>query len=226
MYDNLFYKELSKNKEKLQKFKNAIKKGKIMPFDVATLSKLRRIYYSCYSGIIYLYGEETNFETIGNKVEILSHVFAAEDYNIVHAETDSTRDIAFFKYQRKHLDFNSYYEIKRGTKTYIYDTFSMLMFEKEVYEELEHPKISRIVPKKLIQSNPLSSEDREAYRKPHDLWLIRTLIVSLERSLENNPYQEILKKEIARYKEEIGYEDLLLSNRCKELGIYDYQKIK
>ena len=100
------------------------------------------------------------------------------------------------------------------------------MFEKEVYEELEHPKISRIVPKKLIQSNPLSSEDREAYRKPHDLWLIRTIIVSLERSLENNPYQEILKKEIARYKEEIGYEDLLLSNRCKELGIYDYQKIK
>ncbi len=226
MYDNLFYKNLSKDKEKLKIFKEGLKKEIIRPFDISTLSKLRRLYYSCYSALIYLYGEETNFETIGNKVELLSFVFENDSYQIVHAETDSTRDIPFHQYAHKHLDFNSYYEVQKGNKTLIYDTFSMLMFDKEIYEQLEHPKIIRTVSKQKIQSHPMRIIDRETYNNPHDFWLSIPILTHLERNLENNPYKAILKKELERYKVEINYEELILKKRRKELETADSKKRK
>lgn len=223
MYNNVFWKHLSKDKEKLEIFKKGIKKGQIQPFDINVLSRLRRLYYSCYSALIYLYGEETNFETIGNKIELLSFVFEKENYTIIHAETDSTRMIPFYLYKHKHLDNNSYIEVERGNKTYVYDTFSMLKFDKEVYEKLEHPKLLRKVSKERVLSHPEHLCDRDVYNSPHDIWLTVLMIPHLEKNLKNNPYKDILKKELIRYKEEIDYENIFI--KWKQKGI-EVQKRK
>lgn len=226
MYNNLFWKHLSKDKNKLEIFKKGLKTGQIQPFDINVLSRLRRLYYSCYSALIYLYGEETNFETIGNKIELLSLVFEKEDYTIVHADTDSTREIPFYLYKHKHLDNNSYMEVKRGNKTYVYDTFSMLRFAKEIYEQLEHPKILRKVSKKKILSRPARLCDRKSYDSPHDDWLAIGMIPHLEKNLKNSPYKNILKKELLRYKEELDYESILQNWWKEESKIFGKAKRK
>lgn len=226
MYNNTFYKHLSKDEEKLKIFKEGISQGKITPFDVGTLSRLRRIYYSCYSALIYIYGIETSFRTIGNKVELMTLAFENDDYTIIHANTDSTREIPFFTYQQEHLDSNSYLEVKRGRKTLIYDLFSMLVFEKEIYERLEHPDVIRISTKEKVQFLPTHNDDKESFSKPHDLWLACRFIPFIEQNLENSPYKEILSKELLRYKDEIDFEKVLLEWRITELEIHGNQKRK
>lgn len=224
MYHNTFFKHLSKDKEKLKIFKEGLKQGKIAPFDQVTLSRLRRLYYSCFSALIYLYGDETNSKTIGSKVELLTFAFENDEYIIVHAKTDSTREITFLK--QNDLNHNSYLEVKRGNKIYVYDTFSMLMFDKDIYEKLEHPETLSISTKEKIQSFPNRSTDRNCYNSPHDIWLAVIMLPQIENALKTNPYQEILSKEILRYKEEINYSKEVYDWSLIEADIYGNQKRK
>lgn len=218
MEESIFYKHISKDANKLEILKKGLKQGTIQSFDVETLTKLRRIYYSFFSGIIYLYGEPTDFSTIGNKLEILSHIFKNEDYQIVHGDTNSTREIIFFEYGSQHLDYNSWMEVKRGNKIYVYDVFSMLRFEKEIYYQLENPQVNRIVPKKVIESHP--SRIGDDYSKPRDCWMLVGYIPKLETKLKNHPYKDLLLPELTRYKKQVNYDDILLEWKEEEREIY------
>lgn len=206
MFETVFFKHLSKDKEKLEIFKNGLLSGAIEPFQPDVISRLRRVYYSFYSGILYLYGEDTTFRTIGSKMEILSWIFAREDYTIVHGHTDSTREICFLDYQKEHLDFNSWVEVTRGGKTFVYDTFSMLCFEKDIYYELEHPEITRKSPKEVIMRHPAKFND-EHLRPDTAFWLFLGYIPNLMDNIDNHPYKDILLPEITRYKNLISYDE-------------------
>ena len=156
---SVFVHNLSQNDNKYRIFQNAIKDGKISDFDQTTLTRLRKLYYAFYSAVIYLYYSPTDFQNIGNKVELLSHVFEDKKFRIVHGSVDSTRDINFFMYGVNHLDFNSWIEVEEGTTTWVYDVFSLLRFEKSLYYELEHPIIERIVSKEVVLNHPSRRDD-------------------------------------------------------------------
>ena len=214
MPETIFFQHLSKNKEKLKLFQKGIEEGLITPFDPTVLTRLRKIYYSFYSGLLYLYVEPTDFETIGNKIEILTHVFENDDYRIIHADTDSTREIHFNEYNSKHLDFSSFIEIKRGHKTYVYDPFSLLCFEKSLFYQLEQPQIRRIVPKEIVQRNAFYQEDN--FRTPRDTWMLVSFLPRMEKLISKSPYKDFLEKELTRYKEEVSYEDVVLDWKVEE----------
>lgn len=214
MSETIFFQHLSKQKEKFELFKKGIEEGLITPFDPTVLTKLRKTYYSFYSGLLYLYVEPTNFETIGNKVEVLTHAFEKDDYRIVHADIDSTREIHFNEYNSKHLDFSSFIEIKRGHKTYVYDPFSLLCFEKNLFYQLEHPKIRRIISKETVQRNAAYQEDD--FKTARDTWMLVGFIPRMEKLIEKSPYKDFLEKELTRYKEEVSYEDVVLDWKVEE----------
>lgn len=212
MNETIFIKNLKKDNKRLEIFNKAYKMGLIQPFDQEVLTKLRRLYYSCIPGILYLFGEPTDFETISNKARLLTYVFENEEYDLVHADIDSIKNIKFFEYNHKHLDYNSYLEVKKGNKVWIYDTFSMLKFDKGIYDELEHPSIRKRVPKMYIVSHPGREEDD--FYSFKDEFLLAGIIRKYELELKKNPFKNMLKQELSRFKQEVKYDEIIL--KCQQ----------
>lgn len=215
--ETVFFHHLSQDKEKLELYKKAISEGKITNFDQTTLTRLRKLYYAFYSGLIYMYYEPTHFHNIGNKVELLTHVIEDKEYQIVHGNTDSTRNIPFFMYGVEHLDFNSWIEVEEGWKTWVYDLFSMLKMEKDIYYKLENPKINRVVPKSVIMKHP----GRGDYTEFHDgfIEILFAQMPIIEKDMQNHPFKEILSPELTRFKKDINYDDLLLRLKEERINI-------
>lgn len=208
--ETIFFHNLSQNQDKLQLYKKAVSEGKITNFDQTTLTRLRKLYYAFYSGLIYMYYEPTDFNNIGNKVELLTHVLEDKKFQIVHGDTDSTRDIKFFLYGTKHLDFNSWIEVEEGQKTWVYDLFSLLKIEKSVYYQLEHPSINKVIPGEAVLNHP--GRDRENYTEFHDgfIEILFSQMPIMEKNMNRHPFKEILIPELMRFKNEINYDDLFL----------------
>ena len=114
--ETVFYHHLSQNKEKLELYKKAILEGKITEFDPTVLTRLRKLYYAFYSGLIYIYYIPTDFENIGSKLELLTYALEDKKFQIVHGNTDSTREIPFDQYDSKPLDDNSWIEVEEEQK--------------------------------------------------------------------------------------------------------------
>lgn len=221
MRETTFYKHISKNPEKKLLFDKACEKGLIQEFDQATITNLRKLYFSCLSGLLYVYGHDTTFSTLGNKLLLLSHALENEDFELVHGETNSTREIMFFQYNQEHLDHNSWIEVKKGNKTWVYDPFSLLMFNKDVYYELENPKVGQRIPKKDIISHPSRKEDD--FFQISDTWLLPEYLQRLEKKSETSPYKDLLQTEITRLKAVSNYDNIKL-DIFKEM--WDYNKTK
>lgn len=208
MRETVFYKHISKNKEKKKLFDEAYKSGLIKEFDQTTITNLRKLYYSCLSGLLYVYGSDTTFSTIGNKLLLLSHALEHEDFELVHGETNSTREIMFFEYNQEHLDYSSWIEVKKGNKTWVYDPFSLLMFSKDVYYKLENPEVRRRIPRQELITHPSRQEDD--FFKLSDEWLLTEYIPMFEKKAETSPYKDILQTEITRLKTVSNYDNLKL----------------
>lgn len=208
--ESVFVHNLSQDKEKYLKFLNGLKSGKITNFDQTTLTRLRKLYYGFYSAIIYLYYEPTDFNNIGNKVELLTHALEDKKFQIVHGSIDSTRNIKFFMYGVQHLDYNSWIEVEEGTTTWVYDLFSLLKFEKSLYYELEHPTVSKIIPGDAVLNHP--GRDNEDFSTFHDgfVELLFKQMPMMEKNMDKHPFKDILAPELTRFKTDINYEDLKL----------------
>lgn len=218
--ETIFMHHISQDKNKLEIYKKAVQEGKITNFDQTTITRLRRLYFGYLSGLIYMYYEPTYFNNIGNKAELLTHALEDKDYVLVHGNVDSTRDIPFFMYGVEHLDRNSWFEVKEGPKTWIYDLFSMLKIEKSVYYELEKPEIIRTITKKEIMSHPgREQNDFRVYHNGLDFMLVKAL-PEMEKNMEKHPFKDILSPEITRFKKEINFEDMLLEYKIDKKKFY------
>lgn len=208
--ETVFHHYISQDKNKLDIYNKAVAEGKITHFDQTTITRLRKLYYGLYSGLIYMYMEPTTFNNIGNKVELLTYVFEDKKYNLVYGDTDSTQNISFFMYGVEHLDSNSWIEVEEGNKTWVYDTFSLMRIEKEVYYKLENPKVNKVVPKRAIMELP--GRDREDYTVYYDgfNFMLIGFFGQLDKLMDYHPFKQILAPEITRFKKEINFDDILL----------------
>lgn len=217
--ETVFHHNISQDKEKLEIYNKAVAEGKITHFDQTTITRLRKLYYGLYSGLIYMYMEPTTFNNIGNKVELLTHVFEDKKYNLVHGDIDSTQKIPFFMYGVEHLDSNSWIEVEEGNKTWVYDTFSLMKIEKEVYYKLENPKVNKVIPKRAIMEHP--GRDRDDYTVYHDgfNYMLIGVFGELEKRMDSHPFKQILAPELTRFKKEINFDDILLEWHQEEAEI-------
>lgn len=208
--ETVFFHHLSQDKEKLERYQKAVSEGKITDFDPTVLTKLRKLYYAFYSGLIYIYYEPTDFENIAHKLELLTYALEDKKFQIVHGSTDSTRDIQFARYGTKHLDYNSWIEVEEGQKTWVYDLFSLKRMEKGIYYQLEHPDVSKIIPGEAVINHPARAQ--ENYTNFHDgfIEILFAEMPQMEKNVSHHPFKEILSPELMRFKADIHYDDLLL----------------
>ena len=207
--ETVFHHYISQNKEKLDLYNQAIADGKITDFDQVILTRLRKLYYGIYSGLIYMYFEPTNFNNIGNKAELMTHVLEDKQYQLVHGNTDSTRNIPFFMYGVEHLDYNSWLEVQEGQKVWVYDLFSMLKIEKSVYYKLENPTVTKIVSKDAIMSHPGRDRDDYTFHADGGDFMLIEILPRMEQAMSSHPFSKILAPEITRYKKDINLDNVI-----------------
>lgn len=217
--ETVFYHHLSQNKEKLKLFRESLINGKIGNFDQSLISRLRQMYFGYYSAILYLFCFPTTFDNIGNKVELLAHALEDKDFKIVHGFTDSTRDIPFFMYGVEHLDSDSWIEVREGHKTYVYDPFSLLKFEKDIFYQLEHPDVTGVVSKSTVQGHKMYRDSEFRTLTDGFNFMLTKSIPEMERSMPKHPFKDILIPEICRFKKLVNYEKI-------ELDYEGFQKKK
>lgn len=218
MADTVFIQELKKDKVRYQKFLEARKLYLITEFDEEVKSRLRKIYWGgFFQALTYMYYLPTDFETIGNKVELLAKALEDIDYNIIHASTTSTRTTLFFEYSQQHLDFNSYIEVKKGNNIWVYDLYSMLKFDKQVYEAIEKPKshcddLNDITIMDISTSYKVKQVSKLVGESNYDLHCIEIYLKTIEKILElldkDHPYYEELIKEIELQKQVNNFDEL------------------
>lgn len=214
--ETLFLHNLSLYKDKLEIYKKALSERKITNFDQTTITRLRKLYYGLYTGLIYEYYYDTNDNTIGNKLELLTHTMEDKKFSIVHGYTDSTRNIKFNIYELTPLNNNSWIEVEEGHKVWVYDLFSMLKIEKEIYYKIEQPTIIRKIPKQVIMEHPArENDDYKTYHNGFDFMLV-DIIQQMEQNMQVHPFRNILWSEITRFKKEIDFDKLVL----------DYSEVK
>ncbi len=211
--ETVFFHNIQENSEKLKLYRDAVLEGKITDFDQTTITRLRKLYYGFYSGLIYIYMEPTTFNNIGNKVELMTHVFEDKMFRLVHGEIDSTRNIPFYQYGVEHLDFNSWIEVKEGNKVWVYDLFSLKRIERDTYYKLENPTIKNVITKSFIMNHP--GRDREDYTVYHDgfNFMLIGIFDKLEKNMDKHPFKHILAPEVTRFKKEINFDDVELETK-------------
>lgn len=217
--ETVFFHHLSQDMNKLKVFRDALERGKITCFDQNTISRLRKMYYGFYSALIFMFYAPTSFNNIGSRVELLCHALEDKDFQIVHGMTDSAREIPFFMYGVEHLDIDSWLEVREGHKIYVYDLFSLMKFEKDVFYALEHPDVQSVVLKSTIQNHKMYDEN--SFKTLTDAFniVLAGTIPEMEKNMPNHPFKDILIPEISRYKEFIHFDDI-------ELKYEEFQKKK
>lgn len=209
--ETVFYHHLKQNEEKLAIYNQAAKDGKISDFDPFILTRLKKLFYAFYSGLIYMYSEPTSFSNIGNKADLMTFVLEDRDYKLVKGETDSIREIPFFMYAGvEHLDIDLWFEVQEGHRVWVYDFFSMLKMEKSVFEKLEHPKIMQVYAKSSIVNHP--GRDKSSYQRYSNFFdfMMIQFFDEMEKNMARHPFKHILAPEISRYKQYIDLEGVSL----------------
>lgn len=220
MKKSIFLQNLEKNETKLNLYNEGVKKNLIQPFDQEVLTKLRKLYYGCISGIIYIYGMPTDVGTIAEKMILLRYALDDKNFQIVHGNTYSTENISFHEYDSKHLDNNSWIEVKEGNKEWVYDPFSLLKIEKNLYYQIEEPEVFRTITKKTVESHPGRQDDNFHTFDEGGKDFLTFILPTIEENLENNPHKDFLKAEISRFKEEVDYEGICTEWENESKGLF------
>lgn len=217
----IYMEALKKDKKRYEKFLHYQELGLITEFDGETLTRLRNIYWGqFYEAVLYMYYEETNFETIGNKVELLCEALANQEYRIGHALTKTASSIPYALLNHKHLDYNSFVEKINGQNSWVYDVFALLKFDRKVFDEIEEPRsrmeemttdeimtcIDFVGKSDLTQiRRVLEVDDRYDFNLPY---MFIRVIDDMEKRLANHPYKELIEREISILKEKHNFKEL------------------
>ena len=197
--DNYYYELIKDDEHLLRIFKEGIEEDAIGLFDPQLFTKLRSVYYSSISGILYLLGEDNNTNSLENKMQILTYVLEGSDYTLVHGITKTAK--------RKGLDVTSWIEVRKGRHIWIYDVLSMLKFDKRYFDLLECPEEHRRIHNEVIRRHPIYAETSFKYDY---VPLIIMFFLNRYEHNKDNPFYESLQGEIKRYKDDIHYHDVAL----------------
>lgn len=194
-----FITSVKKNKTRNKLLSDGIAYGKVKSFDQDIITDLRKCYFDTFSGLMYMYLSETSFCNISSKAKLFAWILRDKNFKLVKGNIYSTKNTLFYIYGVKHLDYNLWFEVVEGNKEWVYDLYSLLKIEKNLYYELEEPVIEEIYLKDEIDLE----HDHSNYNNKYDS-LIYEMLDSIENELENHPYRELLEPEIVKYRSDIS----------------------
>jgi len=210
-------------------FLYGLSKGLIKLYDEALIERLRHIYYGGIpASVLLLYVKYCNGRCC-DRALLLSLGFQDYDYEMLTAEIDGIKynPRIIDKVRRSDGSLPEHYAAHRILKVkekdgseWIYDTSLGLVFEKNFYFKLDHPRIIKTSNKEetinYIEYQDILHADIE-----RDKVALPLILPQLEPGIEayTGLYAKELRCELARFKDEIGYDEICLS-LSKEVDEY------
>lgn len=204
---------------------NACNQNLVGFYDDEVIANLRNYYYGGISLSIILLSIKRCAHRCYDRALMMTFGMGDDDYKIVCADIDGIRLNPehvhdYNKLKKQGLPVNEHYgnhafverTLKDG-RVLVYDTTAGLVYDKEVYYRLQHPKIVAIISKNDL----LKDDDYLAILNDDGIinrQALPLLLPSYEESAKNepSPYKEMLLQEIEIFKKQVDYEGL-----CKEI---------
>ena len=195
-----------------------LKKGYISTYDDALIKKLRTIYYGGLPASVLLLCRGMSNGHCYDRALLLSRAFLdlEDDIKLIYASINSLR------LNPEYIDkddplYADHCIVERVTKDdhhIIYDTSSGLMYDKNLYWKMEHPKVRKINGKKSIIEYINKDEDYYPEDIERDKYAstITIPIIEMNYKNKNELYAakgiELLQREVEHYKKVIDYESV------------------
>lgn len=196
-------------------FIEGFKKGLVLPYDEELISKLRNAYYGGLPLSILLLSRQVCSGNCYEMALLMTLAFDDDDFRLVDADIDGitlnpeeVRNYGSIPHYGNHC----FVERKDSNGiTWVYDTTSGFIVERELYYQMENPIITCINKKSSV------FEFRECLGidgklKENDMELIPLTLLNIEESVKGGlfafDYSEILQREIEMFKDFIDYDEL------------------
>ena len=186
---------------------NGLKEGKVYPYPDELFDCLRA--YSFGGGLpvsILLFITEMNNGHCYDRAMLMQLAF--DKCRMVYADIESLRQ----RYSEDEAE-HAYIETDEfgGGKTWVVDTSTGLIYEKEYYDEFQKPKVNRVFTKEeCMQSKDIQDILASDFEK--DKWSLVLTLPMIEEGIKHSNnmgtivYREKLQEEIAKLKEAINFD--------------------
>ncbi len=235
--DELKWKQYLKKRKKLYIY--GAKNGLIHDYEQELIENLRHVYYGGIPASILLLCNRACNGYCYDRALLICHGFEDDEFKIVDADIDgiALNPIIIDKYNKAIENGNSWNHYanhcfvertKKDGTTWVYDTSIGLVFEKNLYYELQNPIITKINDKQAtldyFEYQDVKNADIEK-----DKYVIPLILPNIEAAAEYDDdwYSQALKEEIKRFKKEINYDAIVkeIEEDMKRKGLYFKNKI-
>lgn len=205
-----------KRREALMRY--GFKKGLIKPYSEEFIESLRTVYYGGIPASILLLSKKTCNGKCYDRALLATFGCGDDDFQLVDADIDgitlNPKFVDEYKSTLQENNANEHYGnhcfLERTTKdgtVWVYDTTWGLVFEKNLYYEIEHPKVTKINDRKATEAYIEYQEIKNADIEK-DKYVLPALLPLIEAvaETETGPYKKLLQIEIELFKQNIGYQ--------------------
>ncbi len=180
--------------------------GKVFPYPKELIDRLRPYHYGGMPlSILVLINELCNGKCYNTAIMMS---LAIDDAKIVHADIESLRH-----FSGKKSAEHAFIETQEfgGDRTWVIDTSTGLVYDKEFYYKLEKPKVNMVFSKEEIMASPVTKSILACDFEKDKFALTLTLPIvemALEQSLWLGTviYKDFTKQEVQKLKDAIGYD--------------------
>lgn len=192
-----------------------LENGSITPYSEEDITKCRqKTYGGLPISIIILSDGLCNGFCYDRALVLASALLESDDIRLLYGDTDTFRLNPLYADNPASWRHCILERTCKDGRKLIYDTAYGLIFDKEIYWEIERPQICHVRTKQEI-AEYLEEENRiHPENAKEDKWLNLATIALLERTFDNTDEiyaQEglkMLQREISFYKESIHYDEL------------------
>ena len=208
-------------------FRYGFATGKIHPYELSTIEKLRDVYYGGISASVLLLYNRLCQGHCYDRALLMSMAFDDDEFRLVDADIDGiTLNPRYVDDRRYDEHYGNHCFLERVTKdgkVWVYDTTEGLVFDKDLYYYLENPKITKINDKKTTQEF-VEYRDIKNAEISRDKYAAFITLPLIEDGAKNNNhfYSEALLREIEIYKTNIDYNGLVREIR-EDMGRRKYE---
>lgn len=208
-------------KEFQEKFHSIIvdgfEKGLIQIYDDELLDRLRTVYYGSVPATILLLHEKMSNGHCYDRASLVTLGFGDDDFRVVYADVDEIKlNPRFVERYRQGLLGDNYADycfaerICEDGSVWVYDTSLGLVFDKDLYYQLENPVIRHTNDR----NSTLEFLYEDFYRDAdieRDKYALPLILPYLEQNMvATQPfYEEMLRWEINYLKETIHYDEVV-----------------
>ena len=188
--------------------------GLIRTYNQEEFELMQNVYYGGVPASIILLCPNLCKGYCLDRTLLLSVVLEDTDFQLVTASIDGLSLNPEYQEKLKNNKAIAYHrflerKLKNGT-TWVYDTSEGLVFEKYLYYKMHNPQIKKVNNREntrgYIEFQEIKNSNLE-----QDKNILPLIIPNIEEIIDKTEsiYDDVLREEVKRFKEQIGYDELI-----------------